>query len=121
MHVIYVCSNVPFHATTDELYAFFGVGGPIRQMRRGIDGEARGRVYVVYDELKSAEWAMRKLKTSRLKGRFLKMSHHMWSQERSEASREARIAQLEQIARQAEQQQKKKQQQKAQDAKDPVR
>ncbi|KAI9221278.1 pre-mRNA branch site p14-like protein-like protein [Blastocladiella britannica] len=63
--------NLPFKATTEELYDLFGKYGAIRQIRVGDVPDTRGTGYVVYEDIYDAKNACEHLSGYNFGGRYL--------------------------------------------------
>ncbi|KAL0211616.1 hypothetical protein RCL1_005242 [Eukaryota sp. TZLM3-RCL] len=90
--------NLPHAATRDELFDLFGQFGPIRQIRLGTEGKARGTCYVVYEELDDAKKAVAKLSGFLFHGFYITVGFfnpNVILKELSEQRREKTTAQLE--------------------------
>jgi pre-mRNA branch site protein p14 len=74
--------NLPFKATSEELYDLFGKYGAIRQIRQGNAQDTRGTAFVVFgiiealfsntlEDINDAQSALKQLQGFQIKGRYL--------------------------------------------------
>jgi len=63
--------NLPYKITAEELYDIFSKYGPIRQIRKGVSGEAKGTAFVVYEDIYDAKTAVDHLNGFNVAGRYL--------------------------------------------------
>ena len=68
--ILYI-RNLPFKATSEELYEIFGRYGAIRQIRVGDAPSTRGTAFVVYDDIYDAKAAFDSLSGFNVGGRYI--------------------------------------------------
>lgn len=68
--ILYV-RNLPYKASSDDLYDLFGRFGAIRQVRVGNARDTRGTAFVVYEDIYDAKSACEQLSGFNFQGRYL--------------------------------------------------
>ncbi|VVT49035.1 uncharacterized protein SAPINGB_P002072 [Magnusiomyces paraingens] len=90
--------NLPFNATSDDLYNLFGQFGSIRQIRVGNASNTKGTAFVVYDHISDAKSAYNKLAGFNYQNRYLVVLFHSVNRmKKVQYDLETRRANLEQL------------------------
>ncbi|RKO97950.1 hypothetical protein CXG81DRAFT_29844 [Caulochytrium protostelioides] len=86
--------NLPFQATSEDLYDLFGKYGAIRQIRIGNSSSTKGTGFVVYEDVYDARSALDGLSGFNIMGRYLIVLYHKPGQQAHKMSMRQREEEL---------------------------
>lgn len=67
---------LPFDMSEEDLFALFGQYGGLRQVRLGVQGDARGKAFIVFGSVLDARAALEALNGFYVKGRYIVVLYH---------------------------------------------
>jgi len=110
--ILYV-RNLPFHITSEELYAIFGKYGAVFQIRMGEPNkDTRGTAFVVYEDIYDAKAAVDHLSGFNVGGRYLVVLYYQPAKFQKRAEMEEKERELVELRKRVQKHKDKAAQQK---------